>query len=426
VENEPPEFRFLGYQGAWPAAISALRHRNYRLFWTGQLVSLIGTWMQNAAQGWLVYQLATSEFGHAKAPLYIGMVSAFGMLPIFLFTLFAGVLSDQYDRRRILLITQTVMMLLAAGLGLLVQLGTIRLWEVGLFSFGSGLAMAFDMPTRQAFVKDMSSPRDLLNAIALNSTIFNLARILGPATVGYITKFGIGISGALYVNAASFIAVIIGLTMIRIAPTVRPPLDLSVLQRLREGFSYAWHQHTIRLLLLMMAIFSIFGFSYAVLIPLIVGQLFKKDISGFANLTVATGVGALIGAIVLASLARKVRKGQTLFFSGLTCVVSLMAFALCHNYLLSLCLLPFTGAGLVVASASINSLIQEIVPDKLRGRVVSIWAFIFAGFAPIGALYAGTVASLTSPETSIFIGALVCLAFICFLSFRTRWFWHLR
>ena len=411
----------------WPAAFSALQHRNYRLFFTGQMISLIGTWMQNAAQGWLALLLATSEFGKANAALYVGLVSALGQMPIFLFCLFAGVLSDRADRRRILITTQTGLMLLALGLGLLMSFGHAHLWQVALFSAGTGLVMAFDMPTRQAFMKDMASPRDLLNAIALNSTIFNLARIFGPAVAGYVIKIpSIGIPGALYINAVSFLAVIFGLLLIRMKPAPRVADDESMWRRLGEGFTYAAHHRIIRLLLGLMAVYAVFGFSYAVLTSVIAKQVLGQDAAGYGMLMGATGAGACIGAVFLATTAGQIRKGQVLLWGGLLVSASLIAFSFSHHFLLSLLLLPFVGGGLVVSSASINSMIQEIVPDHLRGRVVSIWAFIFAGFGPIGAVYMGLVAHLTSPLTAMLIGGLCCLAAQLFVTLRASWFWQLK
>jgi len=424
---ERPTFRILGLTGTWPAALSALQHRNYRLFWTGQAVSLIGTWMQNAAQGWLVLQLATAEYGARQASLYVSLISALGTLPMFLFCLFAGVISDRADRRRILVATQTGLMLLALGLGLLTATNHVHLWQVAIFTACSGLMMAFDMPTRQAFVKDMASPRDLLNAIALNSTIFNLARIFGPAVAGRIIKMpGIGIPGALYINAASFLAVIFGLVLIRTQPVVHPPSDSSVWQRLREGFHYVAHERTIRLLMIIMAVITIFGFSHAVLISVIAVQVLKQDSAGYGMLMGAAGIGACVGAIFLATTAGRVRKGQIILWGGLLMSVALIALGCNRNYPLALLILACVGGGLVVYSASINSMIQEIVPDYIRGRVVSIWAFIFAGFGPLGALYMGLIAHITTPLMAVLSGGVCCLALQFFLVLRAGWFLKLK
>lgn len=400
---------------------SALRHRNFRIFWSGQVVSLVGSWMQSAAQGWLVLMLATAHFGKAEAPFYIGLVGALGSLPMFAFCLFAGVFADRMDRRRILIATQSALMLLALGLAVLTGSEVVKFWHVVVFSMLSGLVMAFDMPTRQAFVKDISSPRDLLNAIALNSTIFNLARILGPAVAGPLIQIpAIGISGALYINAASFLAVLISLSQIRLTPQVREKSDANLWQHLGEGFRFVAGHQLIRMLLVMMAVYSIFGFSYAVLMSVIATQTLQQGAAGYGALMSASGVGAFIGAIWLAARARYARKGQLLIYAGVLSGISIVAFSFSRNFLLSMLILPFVGAGLVVASACINSIIQEVTPDALRGRVVSMWAFIFAGFTPIGSLYAGVVARVTSADMAIMLGGVACLIMMLVIILKYR------
>ena len=413
-----PDLRLL-------AAFSALRHRNFRIFWTGQVVSLIGTWMQNAAQGWLVLLLATATFGQGNAPFYIGMVGAIGSLPMFLFCLFAGVFSDRADRRRILIVTQSCLMLLAFGLAALTGMGVVKFWHVALFSVLSGTVMAFDMPTRQAFVKDVASPRDLLNAIALNSTIFNLARIIGPAVAGPLIQIPqIGVAGALYINGFSFLAVLISLNLLRMPKTERQASSATVWQHLGEGFRYVAAHRLIRLLLLVMAVFSVFGFSYAVLMSVIATQLLKQGAAGYGALMSASGVGAFLGAIYLAGNARRLQKGRALLHGGLLASLAIIAFGMSRNFYLSLGILPFVGAGLVVASACINSIIQEVTPDHLRGRVVSMWAFIFAGFTPLGSFYAGMVARITSADMAVVLGGVCCILLIAGISIKFRWLWQ--
>jgi len=419
-------FRFLWYAGEWPTALSALRHANFRYFWFGQLISLIGTWMQNTAQAWLVYELAFRDVGPVSAPFYVGIIGALGSAPMFLLILFAGVVADRYNRRHILIATQTCLMLLAAGLAVLVGTGHIQLWHVAVFAVLSGLTMAFDMPTRQTFVKDMASPKDLLNAIALNSSIFNLARIIGPGVAGVLMGIkSVGVPGVLYINAASYLAVIAGLILIRYRPASLLSKAGSVWAHLIEGFRYAYHHRVIRLILIIMAIYSVFGFSYAVLMPVFASQVLNQAERGFGLLVASTGFGAFIGAIFLASTAHRARKGRVLLAGGLICCIALIIFSRSTSFYLSMALVPFIGAGLVVASASINSMVQEIVPDHLRGRVVSIWAFIFAGFAPIGALYAGAVARALTAPAAVLIGALVCLLTLAYISARAGWLWNL-
>jgi MFS family permease len=411
--------------GRWPATFRALRHRNFRIFWSGQLVSLTGTWMQNAAQGWLVLLLATREFGAENAALYVGLVTALSTTPIFLLSLFAGVLSDRWDRRRTLLGTQVSLMLLAFGLALLVALDIAKLWHVAVFGMLSGIVFALDMPTRQAFVKDIATPKDLLNAIALNSSAFNLARIIGPAVAAWLISVQwIGIAGALYANAASFLAVIAGLSRIRTPRQPALPRN-GFLAEIKEGLAYVGHHRTIRLLMLMMAVYSVFGFSYAVLISVVAVQVLGRGVDGYGLLLTFGGIGAFAGAVLLASLAGHVRQGRVLLWGGLIFTLALVGFALSRVFLLSLVLILLVGGGLVVCSAGINGLIQAMTPDHLRGRVVSVWAFIFAGLTPVGALYAGVAAHLTSPSMTLLFSGLVCLLTIGLLSWRARWLWQL-
>lgn len=428
----PQEFRFFSFTGQWPATFRALRHRNFQLFWTGQLISLIGTWLQNTVQGWLVYQLAVQEFHTTNPSFYVGLISIAGSLPMLVLTLFAGVVADRNDRRRILVLTQACSGILALALAVLTGTGMIRLWQVGVLAGLLGIVNAFDMPTRQSFVKDMVGPKDLSNAIALNSSIFNGARILGPAIAGVLISIpAIGIAGAFYANAFSYIAVIAGLVAIRLTPNPVAPSNANIWAHMREGLTYVIHHQAIRLILLIMAIFSVFGFSYVVLLSVVAGSVLHTGARGYGLLLAFSGVGALVGTLILATLAGRIRKGAVLLFGGLLFSVGLILFSLSHAFLLSAILLMFVAGGLVVASASINSLIQEIVPDHLRGRVVSIWAFIFAGFTPIGSLYCGLLGHVATPLTPaapltpILLGGFVCLLTIIALSIRTPWLWKL-
>jgi len=426
VQQEAAPFHLLWYTGKWPRALSALRHANFRYFWFGQLISLIGTWMQNTAQSWLVYELALNAYGKTNAAFYVGLIGALGSAPMFMLILFAGVAADRYNRRHILIATQTFLGLLAAGLAFLYGTGHLRLWHVAVFAALSGLVMAFDMPTRQAFVKDMASPKDLLNAIALNSSIFNLARIIGPGVAGVLMGIkAIGIAGVLYFNAATYLAVIAGLILIRYQPAALLEAAGSVWGRLAEGFRYAYQHRVIRLILIVMAIYSVFAFSYAVLMPVFANQVLQQAERGYGLLMASTGFGAFVGAIFLASTAHRARKGRMLLAGGLICCLALIFFSLSKSFFLSMALVPFIGAGLVVTSASVNSMVQEIVPDNLRGRVVAIWAFIFAGFSPVGALYAGAVARVITAPGAVLVGGLICLLMLVLISVTAGWLWNL-
>ncbi|MHB9025287.1 MAG: MFS transporter, partial [Armatimonadota bacterium] len=389
--------------------------------------SLTGTWMQNIAQGWLVQRIVRQEMGDANLSLYLGIVAARASAPMLLFSLFAGVLADRADKRRILVITQSCAAVLALLLGMLTGTDLIRLWHVMVLATLLGTVNAFDMPTRQAFVKDMVGPKDLLNAIALNSSVFNGARILGPAVAGALIAIPrIGISGAFYINAASYLAVIAGLLAIRLAPAPRPTATGTVWQHLREGLRYALTHRLIRLILLLMAVYSIFGFSYFVLIPAYVTQVLGSNTPvTFGTLVAMGGVGALAGALLVATLAGKVPKGRLLLWAGFVYPMALLVFSQSRHFLPAGIALIFVGGGLVVSSASINSLIQETVPDALRGRVISIWAFIFAGFMPVGALYIGALAHFTSIPFALFLSGAFCLGMIILLRLAAPWVWRI-
>jgi len=420
--EQPVLFRFAWFTLQWPATFRALRHRNFQLFWFGQLISLIGTWMQSAAQGWLVFTLALNEFGPHNTALIVSMVGAAGSLPMFFLTLFAGVLADRMDKRRILVLTQSASMVLAFALAVLISLKIVLLWQVALFSVLSGVVMSFDMPTRQSYVREMVGPDDLLNAIALNSSIFNAARIIGPFLGGLLMAVPwIGVAGVFYLNGISFIAVIAGLLMIRATPLIGLTGEGNVWQHLIEGFQYVLGHSTIRTLMVIMTVYSIFGFAYTGLLSVIAGQVLNVGNWGYGIMLSATGVGALIGALLLASLAGRVLKGGVMMLSGVAFSIGLIVFGFSHSLLLASIALAVVGGGLVIGSSSINSIIQEIVPDSLRGRVVSMWTFIFAGFTPIGLLYAGVLAHYTSASLAIVVSGVICLLFLAMVAVFAPW-----
>lgn len=425
--DEPLSPRGITPPGGIAVTFRALRHRNFALFWSGQLISLIGTWMQMLAQSWLVQDLVHRQLGIANASLYLGLVSAAGSVPTLLLTLYAGVIADRHDKRRILVITQTWMMLLAFVLAWLSWRGTIHIWQVMILAALLGVGNAFDMPTRQAFVKDMVGPEDLLNAIALNSSMFNSARIIGPAVAGILVALPrVGVTGAFFLNGISFIAVIAGLLAIRLTPRAgaAPPTG-NTWQHLRAGFRYVKGNKVILVLLIALAFFSTFGFSYLVLLPAVTTQILHGEAHIYGFLLASGGVGALVGALTLATLAGRVRTGQVMLFGSTLFSLGLLALSQSRHLYLTAVLLALISSGLVVCSASINSIIQTVVPDHLRGRVVGIWAFVFAGFTPIGALFAGTVAHLFSIPAAYFLSGLICLSLLVVITLRVRWVWRL-
>ncbi len=431
-EITAPQIRFPSATGTWPMALRSLRHRNYLYFFLGQLVSLLGTWMQNAAQGWLLPILASRDFHVTNTSYYVGAVSAISSAPMFFIILFAGVLADRRDKRILLLITQAVMMAMAFLLAYITffHYNEMHLWHMALFGVIGGITMSFDMPTRQSYVKELVGLDDIGNAIALNSAVFNAARICGPVIAGTLIALPyIGMGGAFLINGISYIAVIIGIYLINTNFVPQEPSKNNVWMHLREGFSYVYHQRTIRLILVIMAIFSVFGFSSNILFPVIAHEVLHVGIREYTFMVTSMGIGAFVGAIILAQFSSRIDKGTMLMLGGITCGLSLIAFCgaqFAHSLWGCLAALPFIGGGLIITSANINSIIQEIAPDNLRGRVVSIWAFLFAGLMPLGAFTVGGIAQLTNPAISSLVGGAVCLLTIGVVSFSSPWVWKLK
>ena len=384
----------------WRRTFAALRHRNFRLFFFGQLVSLIGTWMQNTAQGWLVYQLTGSK-------MLLGVVAAAGSLPMLLFGIWGGSVADRYPKRPVMLVTQTVMMVLAFVLAALVAGGWVRPWHIVLLAACGGVAMAFDMPARQSFMVEMASRDDLMNAIALNSSIVNGARVVGPAVAGVLMATT-GLAMCFCLNGLSFIAVIAGLLMMRLP--ARPPAQHrgSAWQHALEGLRYVWRNRRVRILLALLAVVGIFGWSYAVLMP-----AFARDVLGvgenrYGVLLGAAGLGALLGALTVATFGGSVRPrwvvlGGVGWFSAMLLLLSVT-----RIYWLCLVWLAAGGMGMMLFFSTTNTLIQTSVPDEMRGRVMGVWALVFGGMTPVGGLEAGALAHWLGVPAAIGIGAVVC------------------
>lgn len=386
-----------------PKTFAALRHRNYRLFFTGQLISLIGTWMQNVAQSWLVYALTGS-------PFYLGVVSFASAIPSLTLTLGAGVVIDRMPKRTLLLITQTASMLLAFILAADVFVGWVQPWHIVILSFLLGAVNAFDAPTRQAFVVEMVEDRaDMPNAIALNSAIFQMARIIGPTMAG-IALAVVGPSWLFLLNGLSFIAVIAGLGLMKLGPTLAPPKRAPALVQLREGLAYIWHTESVRTLIGVVAVSNLFAFGYSALMPAFAEDVLHSDAEGLGLLSAAVGTGALIGALLVASLANFRHKGKLLTFGNLFFPIMVLLFSASTSLPVSMLLLAGAGLGFIIQNATTNTLIQNIVPDHLRGRVMSVYMFVFQGFFPLGALLAGLIAqNATIPIGAAFGGAIALL-----------------
>lgn len=393
---------------------AALKHRNFRLFFAGQLISLIGTWMQNTAQGWLVYDLTHSRW-------LLGVVTAVSSAPMLLFSIWGGSIADQHSKRNIVLWTQAAMMILAFTFAGLVWSGHITTWEILLVAGLRGLAMAFDMPARQAFMVEMTSREDLMNAISLNSSIVNAARVIGPSVAGFLIV-RIGIAMCFFVDGVSYIAVIAGLAMMQLPKFVKAERSGSALAHVAEGFSYVWRHRRMKTLLILFAIVGIFGWSYSVLMPAFAAEALNTGAAGYGALLSANGIGALLGALTVATIGPRVNR-RWLVFGGLW-VFSAMLFLLAfvHNYFLALALLAVGGWGMLLFFATTNTVLQTSASDEMRGRVMGIWALVFGGMMPVGGLEAGSVSHYLGVRWAIGIAAAVCAtaALVTWIIVQTR------
>ncbi|MBI5481483.1 MAG: MFS transporter [Deltaproteobacteria bacterium] len=384
-----------------PPTFAALRHRNYRLFFAGQLVSLVGTWMQSVAQGWLVYQLTGSA-------LALGLVSAAGQAPVLVLALLGGAVADRVAKRPLLLFTQSALGCFALLLGALTALDLVRPWHVALIAALSGVANAFDLPTRQAFVTEMVGEDDLLNAIALNSAIFHGARIIGPTVAGLMVA-SVGLSACFLVNGASFLAVIAALVAMRLPPRARPPADGSLWRNLVAGVRYAARTPHVAAILLLVATFGVFGLPYAVLLPVYARDILGVGPQGLGMLFAASGTGALAGSLALATFSRTRRRALLLLVGLGAFAVAIGGFGWSQRFGLALGFLVVSGASAITFMASCNTLLQTTVPEELRGRMMGMYSFVFLGLAPFGALQAGSVAHAFGAPVAILVGAVVCV-----------------
>ncbi|MFH0763188.1 MAG: MFS transporter [Candidatus Omnitrophota bacterium] len=388
---------------------SSLKVRNFRVYWFGMLVSLIGTWIQAVAQSWLVFELTKSAF-------LLGVVGFLTYIPISFLSLFGGVLADRVDKRNILIFTQFSFMILAFILALLTQLKLVTPAQIMVIAVLNGVVMAFDAPSRQAVVVEMVGKAHLLNAIALNSAAFNSARIIGPALAGIFIST-VGMSGCFYINGVSFLAAIAALFLIKIKNNARPGRNSRALQDLKEGLKFIKNHRLILLLMAMVGVVSLFGASYIILMPVFASQVLKVGVRGLGVLMSSAGAGALCGALLLARLGDFKHKGRFLIASSLVFSVSLVLFSLSKNYLLALFFLVFVGASGVAAMALINTMLQVNVSDEMRGRVMSVFMFTFAGIMPFGNLIAGGITQILGASFAICISGIICTLFFIGVNF---------
>jgi MFS family permease len=400
---------------SWRKTFSAFKHRNFRLYFSGQLISFTGTWMTTTAQGWLVYQLTGSK-------ALLGIVAAAASAPMLLFATFGGWIADRYPKRSVVVCTQISSMLLSFAMAALVWTKAVQPWQIIALAVLGGITMAFDMPARQSFVIEMTSREDLMNAISLNSSAFNCARIVGPSVAGLLMAH-ISIAACFFCDGLSFIPVIAGLLMMRL-PKKQNRIASSggALAQALEGFRYVWNHRRVLTILSLFTVVGVFGWSYSVLMPAFAHDVLHLGANGYGLLMAGSGVGALAAALTVASAGhmlptRTMALGGVWIFS-----TALVLFAFTRNLYLGMILLALVGFGLVLYFSTSNTVLQSIVPDEMRGRVMGIWALIFGGMIPLGSLEAGLMADFLGTPATMASGALVCAlaAFVTLYVIRKR------
>ncbi len=396
--------------------LGALKYRDYRLFWGSAFVSNMGSWIQVVAQGWLILELTNSAF-------WLGIVGFAGGLPSLAFSLVGGVFADRFDRRWLLVISQSVQMVMTFLLGLLTLTGAITVPLVALLAFISGLAIALSGPAYQTIAKDLAQ-EEFTSAIALNSTQFNLARTVGPSLAAILLTT-IGSAGCFFVNGVSYLAVITALLRVKLPPRPAPSM-ISFRCSLMEAFRYVRDTPTVQWLLLIVAVSSLFGMPYITLLPIFAADVLNVGSAGLGLLTGAVGIGAVIGSLLVAWVGDRFGKGRVVFFGSLGFAISLAGFALSTNFVLSLAMLLLLGISVVGQITVVNTLLQTSVPSRLLGRVMSMFSLAFMGLVPVGNLQAGIVADRFGAATTLAVGSGVIGLYALQAFWRHREMWVLK
>jgi MFS family permease len=390
----------------------ALSYPNYRLWFIGQIVSLVGTWMQATAQGYLIFQLTKSD-------AYLGYVSFANGVPILLFSLFGGVIADRIPRRRLIVITQSFMLVLAFILAGLTFTNLVQPWHIIVLSFLLGTANAFETPARQSFVSEMVGRKDMTNAIALNSTMFNIGTVVGPAVAGLVYAW-LGPGWCFTINGISFIAVIIALLLMNLSGVLPPArTGVSAIKELMDGVTYAWRDKTIRALLANLGVMGLLGFGLLTLIPAWAVDVLKGDVTTNGLLLSARGIGSVIGALMIAFIGSRGTRGKVWVIGYFFAPVFFTVFAFIHWVPVSLAVMVCVGWAVMAMINTTNALVQNLVPDQLRGRVMGVYALVFMGGSSIGSLIAGLVANkIGEPSTVLVFSSIMMVAFIITYIFR--------
>jgi MFS family permease len=390
--------------------LRAFRHRNYRLFFGGQLISLTGTWMQSVAESWLVFRLTGSS-------ALLGVSSFASLAPVFLFATVGGTIADRTDRHRIIIVTQTASMILPLILAALTFTHTVRVWHVLVLAGCLGVVNAFDIPARQAFLVEMVGREDLMNAIALNSSMVNGARVVGPAIAGLLVA-AIGEGWCFLLNGLSYIAVIAGLSMMEVVHRPRPRVRESAWRETIAGFRFVIRTAPVRALLILLGVISFAGMPYSVLMPVFAENILHGGARGLGLLMGASGLGALGGALSLVRRSGVRGLGRWVAVASGLFGLALIAFSSSRVFWLSALLLVPVGASMMIEMASSNTLIQAMVPNELRGRVMAVYSMMFMGMAPFGALFAGSIAERFGAPQTVAFGGLVCCIASAVFTFR--------
>lgn len=378
----------------------ALQSRDFRLFWFGQMVSFSGTWMHSVAQSWLIYSLTHS-------PLSLGIIASLASLPILLLTLVGGIVADRYPKRTVLIVTQLLSALLALVVAVLADFEVITVWYVGVTAFALGIVNAFDVPTRQAFLVEVVDRNAITNAIALNSVAFNSARILGPVVAGFVISLA-GIPACFYLNAASFGAVLIALLYIN-ERGVKTLESKGMLIDIAEGWRFVTQDRAVFQIMGLIAVFSLFGIPYITFLPVLADEVLSSGVTGLSVLVASAGAGSLTAAVWIAVNDKTSRSAPFLPISALAFSVAISALPFTDSLLLSSILLWLAGWGMVSFLATSNSFVQHAVPDALRGRVMSLYTFVFLGFGPLGNALIGVMAHFAGTLLSLKLSGLLCI-----------------
>ena len=394
-----------------PVALRAFRYRDFRLFWSGQLISLVGTWMQSVGQAWVVLEITGS-------PFKLGMITALQFGPMLFLSFLAGALADRMHKRRLLLLTQSALMLQAFALAALAWAGHIQYWHVAVLATVYGIANTLDLPARQSFVVQIVGKNDLINAIALNSAVFNGARVVGPAVAGLlVARYGVAI--AFLLNGLSFLGVLGALLAIHNEGAPRPRAGDSLGQEILQGLRYAWEMPLIVLILAFMLVTSLFVVNFGVVVPLVAREVLHEGAHGFGLLMASLGVGAVIGAGALALVGRGRAPVWLLAGAALVDAVGLMALGFVRHFWVAAVLLGVMGFAMIVFMASSNTTLQVTVPDALRGRLMGLYAFVFVGMNPFGAVFIGSVAEKWGVRVACVVGG--GMGALCLVALTLVW-----